>query len=121
MNENAGSRFSGSEGGTWEGAKRNIHQKLRQHHQPPHFVKGRIPHTATESNRFCIVGILLKNKFVDMAAMQPDTEVNMEIVGKTLMGADKYQCVLPFEFISVFLLACIIGGLVILNHKKEEK
>ena len=68
-----------------------------------------------------VVGILLKNKFVDMAAMQPDTEVNMEIVGKTLMGADKYQYVLPFEFISVFLLACIIGGLVILNNKREEK
>ena len=39
----------------------NIHQKFRQYHQPLHFVKGRIPHTAIESNRFCIVGILLKN------------------------------------------------------------
>ena len=38
----------------------NIHQKFRQYHQPLHFVKGRIPHTAIESNRFCIIGILLK-------------------------------------------------------------
>ncbi len=29
--------------------------------------------------------------------------------------------VLPFEFISVFLLACIIGGLVILNKQKKEE
>jgi len=68
-----------------------------------------------------VVGVLLKNKFIDMAAAQPDTEVNMDVVGKALMGAGKYQYVLPFEFISVFLLACIIGGLVILNHKKGEE
>ena len=34
------------------------------------------------------------------------------------MGADKYQYVLPFEFISVFLLACIIGGIVISRKEK---
>lgn len=65
--------------------------------------------------------ILFKNKFIDMVATQPDTEVGMDVVGSTLMGAGKYQYVLPFELISVFLLACIIGGLVILNYKKGEK
>ena len=34
-------------------------------------------------------------------------------------GADRFQYVLPFEFISLFLLACIIGGLAI--ARKEEK
>ena len=52
---------------------------------------------------------------------QPDVEVPMETIGTALMGAGKYQYVFPFEFISLFLLACIIGGLVLLNHKKEEK
>lgn len=65
--------------------------------------------------------ILLKNKFIDMAASQPDAEVGMDVIGNALMGAGKYQYVLPFEFISVFLLACIIGGLAILNQKKEDK
>ena len=46
--------------------------------------------------------------------------MEMSVIGNTLMGAGKYQYVLPFEFISLFLLACIIGGLVILNNKKEE-
>lgn len=45
----------------------------------------------------------------------------MDTIGQNLMSADKYGYVLPFEFISVFLLACIIGGLVILNNKKKEE
>lgn len=65
-----------------------------------------------------VVAILLKNEFISMAAQLPDTEVPMEQIGHTLMGADKYQYILPFEFISVFLLACIIGGIVISRKEK---
>ena len=73
----------------------------------------------------CLVGfvtlavIVLKNHFIDMAASVADTEVPMEQVGSALVGADKYGYVLPFEFISVFLLACIIGGILI--ARKEDK
>ena len=45
----------------------------------------------------------------------------MEQIGTTLMGSEKYQYVLPFEFISIFLLACIIGGLVVSRNQKEDK
>lgn len=68
-----------------------------------------------------VAWIIFKHRFADMAASVADKEVGMDVIGTTLMGADKYQYVLPFEFISLFLLACIIGGLVILNDKKEEK
>ena len=61
--------------------------------------------------------IILKTSFLTIA---PDnTELSMEAVGKALVGAGKYEYVLPFEFISLFLLACIIGGLVV--ARKEEK
>lgn len=60
-----------------------------------------------------VVAVFLKNKFIDMSAQVADIEVPMKTVGNTLMGSEKYQYVLPFEFISVFLLACIIGGIVI--------
>ena len=60
--------------------------------------------------------ILLKQKFVSLAI--PNEEVPMKLVGNTLMGSEKYQYVLPFEFISVFLLACIIGGIVISRKDK---
>jgi NADH-quinone oxidoreductase subunit J len=48
-----------------------------------------------------------------------DKEVSMDVIGNHLLGSEKYQYVLPFEFISVFLLACIIGGIMI--ARKEDK
>ena len=63
--------------------------------------------------------VLLKNKFIFAACQVADVEVPMHQIGHALVGAGKYQYVLPFELISVFLLACIIGGLAI--ARKEEK
>lgn len=63
--------------------------------------------------------VLLKNNFIDLSAQMSDKEVNMSTVGRALVGAGKYQYVLPFEFISVFLLACIVGGIMI--ARKEDK
>ena len=57
-----------------------------------------------------VVGlILLKTGFFTLA----------NEIGRALVGAGKYEYVLPFEVISLFLLACIIGGLVV--ARKEEK
>jgi NADH-quinone oxidoreductase subunit J len=42
-----------------------------------------------------------------------DKEINMEVIGHALMGTEKYQYLLPFEILSVLLLACIIGGILI--------
>ena len=63
-----------------------------------------------------VLFILLKNEFYSVAI--PNKEVPMDVIGNTLMGSEKYQYVLPFEFISVFLLACIIGGIVISRKDK---
>jgi len=61
--------------------------------------------------------ILLKTGFYTQEIA--NVEVLMKEIGMALVGSGKYQYVLPFEFISVFLLACIIGGLVV--ARKEEK
>ena len=61
--------------------------------------------------------ILLKTGFITQEIS--NTELPMKEIGMALVGSGKYQYVLPFEFISVFLLACIIGGLVV--ARKEEK
>ncbi|MBQ7868754.1 MAG: NADH-quinone oxidoreductase subunit J [Prevotella sp.] len=66
-----------------------------------------------------VVLVLLKNEFICNACGTADTEVPMKVIGQSLLGSDKYQYVLPFEFISVFLLACIIGGIVV-SRKEEE-
>ncbi len=66
-----------------------------------------------------VVFVLVKNNVFDKLTTMAGDEVGMDYVGETLMGAEKYQYVLPFEFISLFLLACIIGGIMI--ARKEEK
>lgn len=64
--------------------------------------------------------VFFKNQLFDrMAMMSVDNEVPMDKIGQAMVGADKYQYVLPFEFISIFLLACIIGGIMI--ARKEDK
>jgi len=60
--------------------------------------------------------VFLKNTFISAPT---DTEVPMDLIGKALVGTEKYQYVLAFEFISVFLLACIIGGLVVSRRKED--
>ena len=65
----------------------------------------------------CVV--LMKNQFMYAACQVADVEVPMRDIGLALVGADKYQYVLPFELISVFLLACIIGGLAIARKDQE--
>ncbi len=64
--------------------------------------------------------ILVKTGFVSNFEAIADAEVSMKEIGYALVGSEKYQYVLPFEFISVFLLACIIGGLVV-ARKEEDK
>ena len=65
-----------------------------------------------------VTAIFLKNDLINRSYMLNDSEVSMNTIGQALVGSDKFQYVLPFEFISVFLLACIIGGLVV--SRKEE-
>ena len=64
--------------------------------------------------------ILMKNKFLDEAVQMADVEVPMQQIGQALVGSGKFGYVLPFEFISVFLLACIVGG-VMIARKEDDK
>jgi len=60
-----------------------------------------------------VLAVFFKNKFIDASAKIADAEIPMDEIGRALVGSEKFQYVLPFELISVFLLACIIGGIVI--------
>lgn len=68
-----------------------------------------------------VVGfILLKNQLFCTMVSGSTIEVAVSEVGKSLIGSGKYGYVLPFEFISVFILACIIGGILI-ARKEDNK
>jgi len=55
--------------------------------------------------------VFFKNAALEVASSLE--EISMTEIGHALLGSDKYGYVLPFEFISVFLLACIIGAVLI--------
>ena len=44
-------------------------------------------------------------------------ELKVQEIGQTLMGTGKYQYLLPFEFISILLLACIVGAIMIARKR----
>ena len=46
-----------------------------------------------------------------------ETGFDMHLLGKALLGTEKFQYLLPFEAVSVLLLACIIGGVVIARKR----
>jgi NADH-quinone oxidoreductase subunit J len=53
-----------------------------------------------------------------MASTQPATEVSMQVIGIQLMGTEVNGYALPFEVISVLLLAAMIGAIVIAKKGK---
>jgi NADH-quinone oxidoreductase subunit J len=44
-------------------------------------------------------------------------EPDMKEIGMTMLGTGKYQYLLPFEAISVLLLACIVGAILIARKR----
>ncbi len=55
-----------------------------------------------------------KQKTLEFLVDRPEMQsIDMQQVGETLMGTGHFQYLLPFEAISVLLLACIIGGVVV--------
>jgi NADH-quinone oxidoreductase subunit J len=59
--------------------------------------------------------ITLKNNFVSSVFEHGETPVRE--IGSALMGSGKYQYLLPFEVISILLLACIVGGILIARKR----
>lgn len=54
------------------------------------------------------------NKFYTYVTQE---ELSMQDIGLRMMGTDKYHYLLPFEAISMLLLACIIGGIMIARKR----
>jgi len=63
--------------------------------------------------------VLLKYKFLyaSESMVAVEQEIDMKIIGQTLLGTGKHQYLLPFEILSILLLACIIGGILIARKK----
>lgn len=59
--------------------------------------------------------VILKHKFTQ--SVFQTGELDVQTIGNALMGGGKYQYILPFEVISILLLACIVGGIMIARKR----
>lgn len=65
----------------------------------------------------CLVSFLLLTNIWPTVYEPSTAEVPMKLIGKTLMGTEKGQFLLPFEVMSVLLLACMVGGILIARKR----
>ena len=71
---------------------------------------------ATVGGAIIVVFITLKHKFLVTTDLVP-LEINIKTIGHSLLSSDKFGYLLPFEAVSILLLACIVGGLVIARKR----
>jgi NADH-quinone oxidoreductase subunit J len=44
-------------------------------------------------------------------------DITPQQLGRMMMGTEKYQYLLPFEMISILLLACIVGAIMVARKR----
>ena len=67
---------------------------------------------------FAVTGwALLYRCGMAMASLSPMDDPTVHEIGLALMGSGEYGYLLPFEALSVLLLACIIGGVVVARKR----
>ena len=71
---------------------------------------------ATLSGAAIVLFITLTHKFTPTTDIAP-VETSIKTIGHALLWSDKYGYILPFEAVSILLLACIIGGLLIARKR----
>ena len=70
----------------------------------------------TVAGAILLLFLTLKHKFLAPTAVNP-VEININTIGNHLLSGDKYGYLLPFEAVSILLLACIVGGLLIARKR----
>ncbi len=62
--------------------------------------------------------IIISHKFAGAVLSAPSEQTtSIKVIGQQLIASDKYGYLLPFEVVSILLLACIIGGLIIARKR----
>lgn len=64
-----------------------------------------------------ICGHIIYNNVFKIAEFQVFKEPTMQEIGTSMMGTARFQYLLPFEAISILLLACIIGAIMIARKR----
>ena len=93
-------------------------------HQPGQNAEALTSHRRRTGLVAALAGVALTGyalfSYRDFFGKVADTALNdltMEKIGHFLLSTDKFGYLLPFEAVSVLLLACIIGGVVIARRR----
>ena len=65
-----------------------------------------------------VMSVLLESNL--KASTGPEAEYDVEAIGTSLLSYEKYGYVLPFEVISILLLAALIGAIVVAKRPKPK-
>lgn len=71
---------------------------------------------ATGAGAVIVLFITLTHRFTTTPDLAP-LETDIKTIGRAMLSGDKYGYVLPFEAVSLLLLACIVGGLLIARKR----
>lgn len=65
-----------------------------------------------------VLGILLTHGFAkNILAERSETLISVKTIGQSLLSSGHNGYLLPFEAVSILLLACIVGGLIIARKR----
>lgn len=76
---------------------------------------------------FVLAGFIIIQNIQRIGTFSKGNEIPVDTIGKTIMGMEKYQYLLSFEVLSILLLACIVGAVLIakkensINEKNNDK
>ena len=62
--------------------------------------------------------VIITHQFAENCLTAPSEQTTtVKLLGQQLVSSDKFGYLLPFEAVSILLLACIIGGLIIARKR----
>jgi NADH-quinone oxidoreductase subunit J len=79
--------------------------------------KRHLPAAGAATVGLAVCGHIIYYNVKKMIALDFFQEPTMQAIGRTMMGTDKNQYLLPFEAISILLLACIVGAILIARKR----
>ncbi len=79
--------------------------------------KSRVPGLVAALAMLAVTGAALLSRCELFLARPEMQNPDMKLLGSVLMGTGEGEYLLPFEAVSVLLLACIIGGVVIARRR----
>ena len=92
-------------------------------HQPgvsvqPAALKRRLTAIVASLTGIALCGLVIFQNIWRAVEFISAKELPVQEIGTALMGTDKYQYLLVFELISILLLACIVGAVMIARKRK---